>query len=336
MSDSRAIAGGLVTGFAVGANVANIGAVASDMGAEYGVSLTVVGLFTTALFVTHTAVMIPGGLAIDRFGARRLGVLALLVILVGNCAAMIASEPLLVIALRALIGLGTGVGFIAASEYVRTAGGSAFAQGLFGGLATAGGALSLAAVPQLESWIGWRAPFVLAAGLAAVALASLIPAPRRDGDPRGGGGGRRATALQLLGDRTLYRFAAMQAAAFGLSVVIGNWVVTLLEHHGYSTGLASALGAITLALSVVSRPLGGWIDRTHPARVRASSPSASPAVRRPVRASRRPVRLRSPSSPWWLSASPPASPSRRSSPVPRRPGRTRPAQRSGSSTWPAP
>ena len=61
MSDSRAIAGGLVTGFATGANVANIGAVATAMGAEYGVSLTVVGLFTTALFVTHTAVMIPGG-----------------------------------------------------------------------------------------------------------------------------------------------------------------------------------------------------------------------------------------------------------------------------------
>ena len=54
------------------------------MGAEYGVSLTVVGLFTTALFVTHTAVMIPGGQAIDRFGARRLCVLALLVILLGN------------------------------------------------------------------------------------------------------------------------------------------------------------------------------------------------------------------------------------------------------------
>ena len=83
-------------------------------------------------------------------------------------------------------------------------------------------------------------------------------------------GQRRATALQLLGDRTLYRFAAMQAAAFGLSVVVGNWVVTLLEHHGYCTALASALGAVTLGLSIVSRPLGGWIDRNSPARVRTS------------------------------------------------------------------
>jgi MFS family permease len=270
MSDSRAIAAGLAAGFATGANVANIGAVATDIGAEYGVSLTVVGLFTTALFVTHTAVMIPGGQAIDRFGARRLCVLALLVVLAGNGLAMIASEPVLVIAMRALIGVGTGVGFIAASEYVRTAGGSVFAQGLFGGLATAGGALSLAAVPQLENWIGWRAPFALVAGLAAVALAALALAPLREAIRAAGGGRRRATLLGVLGDRTLYRFAAMQAAAFGLSVVIGNWVVTLLEHHGYRTGLASALGAVTLGLSVVSRPLGGWIERNHPARVRAS------------------------------------------------------------------
>ena len=180
MSDARAIAGGLVTGFAVGANVANIGAVATDMGVAYGVSLTVVGLFTTALFVTHTAVMIPGGQAIDRFGARPLAILALLVILTGNALAMLASEPALVIAMRALIGIGTGVGFIAASDYVRRAGGGAFAQGLFGGLATAGGALSLALVPQLERWLDWRAPFALMVALATVALLSLLAAPLRE------------------------------------------------------------------------------------------------------------------------------------------------------------
>ncbi len=269
MSDSRAIAGGLVMGCAVGANVANIGAVASEMSVAYGVSLTVVGLFTTALFLTHTAVMIPGGQAIDRFGARRLGLLALLVILTGNAASMIASNPALVIPTRALTGIGTGVGFIAASDYVRSAGGSAFAQGMFGGVATAGGALSLAAVPPLEHWIGWRAPFALMIALAAIALVALLLAPLR-GATREAAQGPRTTALQVLGDRRLYGFAVMQAAAFGLSVVVGNWVGTLLEHHGYSTWLASALGALTLALSVFSRPFGGWIERSHPEHARAS------------------------------------------------------------------
>jgi MFS family permease len=269
MSDSRAIAGGLVVGCAVGANVANVGAVASEMGDAYGVSLTVVGLFTTALFVTHTAVMIPGGQAIDRFGARKLGFLALLVILAGNAASMIASDAALVIPTRALTGIGTGVGFIAASDYVRSAGGSAFAQGLFGGVATAGGALSLVVVPPLEHSIGWRAPFALMIALAVIALIALRTAPHH---AIAGASNRRpqTTVLQVLGDRRLYGYAVMQAAAFGLSVVVGNWVATLLEHHGYSTWLASTLGAVTLALSVFSRPFGGWIERTHPGRARAA------------------------------------------------------------------
>lgn len=269
MSDSRAIAGGLVVGCAVGANVANVGAVASEMGDAYGVSLTVVGLFTTALFVTHTAVMIPGGQAIDRFGARKLGFLALLVILAGNAASMIASDAALVIPTRALTGIGTGVGFIAASDYVRSAGGSAFAQGLFGGVATAGGALSLVVVPPLEHSIGWRAPFALMIALAVIALIALRTAPHH---AAAGAFNRRpqTTVLQVLGDRRLYGYAVMQAAAFGLSVVVGNWVATLLEHHGYSTWLASTLGAVTLALSVFSRPFGGWIERTHPGRARAA------------------------------------------------------------------
>ena len=48
----------------------------------YGVGLATVGLFTTALFVTHLAMQIPGGRASDRFGARRVGLLGLVVIAV--------------------------------------------------------------------------------------------------------------------------------------------------------------------------------------------------------------------------------------------------------------
>src|SRR5262249_31061799 len=140
------------------------------------------------------------------------------------------------------------------------AGGSHVAQGWFGGIGVGGGAFALAVVPQLEKTAAWRAPFLLARALTAIALLGLLPAPpparaRRRRSPR------RTTAPPVLGDRRLYRIAAMHSAAFGLSVVAATWTVTLLEHHGYSTGLASALGALTLGVSVVSRPLGGWILR---------------------------------------------------------------------------
>jgi MFS family permease len=258
-----AVGAGILVGFAVGSNVGNVGAVATSLAHVYGVSLTVVGLFTTALFVTHTAVQIPGGQAIDRLGARRLAFLALAIIGVGSGLAMIARSAGLVLVARAVTGVGTGIGFIAGSEYVRAAGGTPLAQGLFGGFGVAGGGFALAVVPQLERTVGWRAPFVLSVGLAAVALVGLLVAPLPRSS-RSGSVAARVTALQVIGDRRLYRLAAMHTAAFGVSVVAGTWVVTLLERHGYSTSLASVLGALTLSVSVVSRPLGGWLMRRHP------------------------------------------------------------------------
>src|SRR4029078_836935 len=73
----RAVLGGCAAGLATGWNVANIGAIPSHLARSYDVSLAVVGLFTTALFVTHLAMQIPGGRSADRFGARRDALLVL-------------------------------------------------------------------------------------------------------------------------------------------------------------------------------------------------------------------------------------------------------------------
>src|SRR5512144_1407697 len=106
-----AVVAGCAAGFATGWNIANVGAIASDVADAYGVSLAVVGVFTTALFVTHLAVQIPGGRASDRFGARRAGLAALVVIMTGDALALIAPVAALAIGARALTGVGTGVAF---------------------------------------------------------------------------------------------------------------------------------------------------------------------------------------------------------------------------------
>ena len=69
----RAIAAGLATGGLLTWNVSNVGAVADPLADAYGVSLAVVGLLTTALFVTHLAAQLPAGIWSDRFGPHRLG-----------------------------------------------------------------------------------------------------------------------------------------------------------------------------------------------------------------------------------------------------------------------
>jgi MFS family permease len=263
----RALLGGCALGLATGWNISNTGAIATQLSHAYGVGLAAIGLFTTALFTTHLIAQIPGGRASDHFGARRAGLVALVAIAAFSSVSMVAPVVWLAIVTRALTGFGTGVSFIAGSAYVRAVGGSPAAQGVFGGVGLAGGGFALALVPQAERFLGWRAPYATAVAVALLGLALLgaAPADRRRPEP----GGFRAGVVF---DRRLYRLAVLYSASLGLSVTVGNWVVTLLDRHGgLGKGAAGAVGSLTLALGIVTRPLGGWILRSHP-------PWARPAV----------------------------------------------------------
>ena len=271
---ARAVAGGSAVGFSAGWNIADTGAVAEDLADAYATSLGVIGLFTAVLFLVHLVMQLPAGRLSDRFGPARVCAAGLAVMAAGNAIASLAAEPALAIGARALLGVGTALGFIGGSDFVRASRGSPFAQGLYGGLATAGGGVALAVVPVLEPTLGWRTPYVTAVAVAALAAAMLAAAPhpehvqRRSGD--------RAPLRVLVRDRALLRLAAVFAASFGLSVVIANWVVTLLERESaLSSEAAGLIGSLTLVLGVVSRPLGGWILDRHPARVRAAIVSAA-------------------------------------------------------------
>ena len=262
------VVGGCALGFALGWNVTSVGAVAEPLADAYGVGLGVIGLVATAFFVTHVALQIPGGRASDRFGARRTGLVGLVVAAAGNGVAL--ATPVLGLALggRLVVGVGTGIGFVAGSAYVRAVGGSPFAQGLYGGVGLGGAGAALAVVPALESTLGWRAPFLSAAAVAVGALVLLLGCARdRAGGHAMGSSARRSVLL----DRALVPLGVLYAASFGLSIVVGNWVVTLLKRNtDLSLEQAGLVGALTLALGVVTRPLGGWVMRAHPERTRAA------------------------------------------------------------------
>jgi predicted MFS family arabinose efflux permease len=260
---------GVVTGCALGAtsgwNFGNIGGIASELARSYGVGLATIGLLTTALVVTHLAIQIPGGKASDRFGPVRAGAAALVVLCAGNVLALAAPEPALAIAARAVVGIGTGLAFISGSALVRESGGSPLAQGIFGGVSLAPGGLALAIVPQLEDALGWRAPYWTALALSVAVLALVLALAPRTAEPSSGPEARFGVAR----DRRLYRLAVLYSASYGLGVVLANWVVELLQRHSdMSDGAAAAVGALTLLLVVVSRPLGGWVMVADPERTR--------------------------------------------------------------------
>jgi MFS family permease len=253
----------VVAGCALGAtsgwNFGNLGGIASELADAYGVGLATIGLLTTAMVMTHLAVQIPGGKASDRFGPARAGVMAMVVLGAGNALALAGPEAGLAVAARAVVGVGTGLAFISGSALVRESGGGPFAQGVFGGVSLAPGGLALAVVPQLEEALGWRAPYWSALALALAVLAAVLAlAPSRAQRARDADSG-------VLLDSRLYRFALLYSASYGIGLVLANWVVELLQRHStLSDGAAAAVGALTLVLVVVSRPLGGWLLDAYP------------------------------------------------------------------------
>lgn len=256
-------------GLAAGWNLADVGAVTDQLSLAYEVDVGVVGLFTAVLFLVHMAMQLPAGRLSDRFGPARVCAAGLVVMALCNALAAVAPEPWLALLARGLMGVGTALGFIGGSDFVRASGGTAFAQGFYGGVATAGGGIALAVVPALEPALDWRAPFVSAVGVALLALVLLLAAPHPAHVPRSAA--ERIPVRRLARDTRLLRLAAVFAASFGLSVVIANWVVALLERQtSLSTGAAGAVGALTLVLGVVSRPLGGWILHHRPERARVA------------------------------------------------------------------
>jgi cyanate permease len=65
-------------------------------------------------------------------------------------------------------------------------------------------------------------------------------------------------------DRRLYPLAAAHTASFGLSVIVGTWAVSLLQHDGYGRRLAGAVAALTLLGGLVTRPIGGRLVQRRP------------------------------------------------------------------------
>ncbi len=267
-SPSRAaigpLIGGCTVGLAISWNIANVGPVATLLERRYGTSLAVIGLLTTVLFFAELAVMIPGGRAIDRFGPKRAGIASIGFSLTGNLLLLTTTAPALVLAWRAVAGLGVGLGFLSGAIYAQwRAGRSAMlAGGIYGGMSLGAGGLGLAVVPLLVGTFGWRAPYVssLLVGVLAIPIVAACPST-----PGHGGGADTPRLRALLTDRVLARLGAVSSVSFGFSVILGAWVVTLLERTaGLRRGPAGAIGSLILVMAIAGRPLGGILARALP------------------------------------------------------------------------
>jgi predicted MFS family arabinose efflux permease len=209
-------------------------------------------------------VQIPGGRLIDRAGARGVGLASLAIVAAANAIALTAPSLGVGLGARLLMGFGTGAGFVAGLDLVRAGRGGPFWQGAYGGSTMAAGGLALMVVPQLVPALGWRAPYWTGLALAVAGTVPVLAAGRAaaDGHEEADGTPR----VSVFRDRGLWPLAAVQMATFGLSVVAGNWVVTLLERQDHGRSASAVIGGLVLFAGVLTRPTGGLVVRHAPSR----------------------------------------------------------------------
>ena len=252
---------GCIVAFAYSANYTNHAPLAPALMREFGFNQALAGLLTTGIFATHAGMQLPGGYLVDRLGSKRVLLFALAWVALGNIGMAFAGAYWQLLLCKIFTGIGTGVCFVGGARYVHNAAAGPrlhTAQGFFGGSIQLGAGFVILAVPRLYLLAGWRATFLVSAGMAlTAAIIWLAAAPDVAATVSAPG---RFTEMLLAPQLWLLGF--VQMATFSISLVVGSWVVVMLTKvlHVPATR-AGLIGSLVLLLGIVSRPLGGALRR---------------------------------------------------------------------------
>jgi len=265
LSDSAqttAVICGCIVAFAYSANYTNHAPLAPALMREFGFNNALAGFLTTGIFATHAGMQIPGGYLVDRLGSKRVLLFALLWVALGNLGMAFAGAYWQLLFFKIFTGMGTGVCFVGGARYVHeaTAGPRLHvAQGFFGGSIQMGAGFVILVEPRLYLILqGWRSTFLVCGAMAltaAVIWFSAAPVVEFGARPPG-------RFHEMLLAPQLWLLGLMQMATFGISVVVGSWVVIVLTKvMKVPATRAGLIGSLVLLLGIVSRPLGGFLRR---------------------------------------------------------------------------
>jgi MFS family permease len=245
----------------------NVNAViAPELTRELGVSAANLGLLTSAYLLAFGAAQLPLGLALDRYGARRVEALLLLIAAAG-CALFASGASLtqLVIA-RALIGLGVSACLMASFKAFSQWFGFARQASLNAAIMAAGGLGALTASTPL-SWaiphFGWRNVFGALTVAGVAAAAGIFSTPDKAASARAEPLRSQINGLiEVLSSRVFWRYAPQSTLIIGGFIALqGLWAVPWLmnfsglersaaAHHLLLMGSGMLTGFLALALGI--------------------------------------------------------------------------------------
>jgi MFS family permease len=255
----------------------SFGVAGLDAAARFTAGPAALSGFVVLQLLVYASLQIPVGVLLDRFGARRLVVVGALTMAAGQLMLALADGLPLAILARVLVGTGDALTFISVLSVVtawfpaRRVPRMTQLTGLLGQLGQVLSALPLAA---LLHGPGWTTAFVSAAALGvAVAIAVLAvvrdrppgaPAPPPAPSPREVLDG---LAMSWREPGTRLGLWTHMGTQFSGTVFALLWGVPyLVAGQGFSTGGASAMLTLLVAVGIAAGPLFGEFTARHPLR----------------------------------------------------------------------
>ncbi|WP_335488490.1 MFS transporter [Bacillus sp. JJ1773] len=244
----------------INANKYFLNPILGNIGLEYNLNNSQLGLVNSIFFLTYTIAQIPAGAFSDKFGRKKLLVIGFILygILTGISGLMAGFTGFLVA--RAIAGLSSatyyGPQFALSSEAIpekrRTVGSAIINSG--SGLGVALGFI-LSSTLVLEKGMSWSVPFYIF-GVLTVLVGILISVLVKEKNPdkasnesklleKSPNKGEKVSVLSLLKNRNLLiTFLVLFCSIYGFTVVV-TWLPKFLEtergFHGSQVGLISAL-----------------------------------------------------------------------------------------------
>ncbi|MFZ5510140.1 MAG: MFS transporter [Pseudomonadota bacterium] len=218
---------------------------APELTRELGLSATHLGLLTSAYFLAFGACQLPLGLALDRYGARRVEAALLLFAAAGALLFAVGDSLGLLIVGRALIGLGVSACLMGALKCLFEWFPPERHASLTGAIMASGGLGALSASVPL-TWllpaIGWRGVFIAAAAFTLLVIAALWTVPERSVPRASEPLGQQLRAVAgIFRTAVFWRFGLQMGVVAGATMALqGLWAVPwLMTVNGYSRTVAA-------------------------------------------------------------------------------------------------
>lgn len=221
---------------------------------EFHVDHATVSLVMTLFLAPMALIALPGGSLVDRYGARRIGALALSLMTAGGLVSIIAPDYTTLVAGRVTSGFGGGLLLVSilkilTNELPRTQHGLAF--GFFVAGLPIGTGFSFDLLTPLNHWMGWRGETAVAVVVVITALIAFLHTVKQTERRHF----ERSNSLGIaLRSGSLWKLVG--SVVLGYTAVIGftTWAPTVLV--GYARIPLWAASVIASILLLVDIPLG--------------------------------------------------------------------------------